>query len=318
MHYKSLFKFFLFSNIILQLSKAIYIYSGIKILNKFLYSSRYKIYNNQTKINTCSLKDGLNCYFTENKYIQNYKNINNNDNINEEWIYFFNQTRNYETSNIFQYFINYTESYKLKNSIKIDEEQNSKDEILKYLITFDNFDPYTIKKDIYFDQNQKLMSQIFFNKEIIMDVQGKLKLSYDKDLSEDYLNVIDKDYPSGTFGIIESQFISISFRGKVFTCNFFYIKAHDKESKNKQIFFYGYIGNNLVFSYSYIDNKQRNEKWLKVFFPLSSPINKLMISGPYDIDNISFTFLNKKYAESNLYEMYNYKTNKILVKDEDI
>ena len=313
MCFKSIFKIF-FSLITIQLSKAIYINSGIKLLNKFLYSSRYKTYDNQTKINSCSLIDGPNCYFTEKKYINNKSN--NKDYINGEWTNFFNKTKNYEVHNILHYFINYTENYKLKNSNKSDEDQNSKDEVFKYLMTFDNFDKYTINKDIYFDE--KIMKQIFFNKEIIMDIEGKLKLSYDKDVSEYYLNVIDKEYPSRTFGIIESNFISISFRGKAFICNFFYIKAHDEESKNKQILLYGYAGSKMIYSYSYTDNKKRREKWLKVFFPLSGPINKLIIAGPYDIDNISFTFPSKRYADSNLYEMYNYKTNKILVKDEDI
>ena len=53
-------------------------------------------------------------------------------------------------------------------------------------------------------------------------------------------------------------------------------------------------------------------------FPRITPINKLLISGPYDIDNISFTFPNKKYDDSNLYNFYNYKYKEILIKDEDI
>lgn len=41
----------------------------------------------------------------------------------------------------------------LKNSSKkIDEEQNSEGETFKYLMTFDIFDEYTIKKDNYFGQ----------------------------------------------------------------------------------------------------------------------------------------------------------------------
>ena len=38
-----------------------------------------------------------------------------------------------------------------------------------------------------------------------------LKLTYDKDESEYYLTVIDKDYPTTTFGTIESKYISITF-----------------------------------------------------------------------------------------------------------
>lgn len=299
-----------------KLNNAIYISSGIKTLNKFLFSSRYKEYYNQNKINVCSLKDGPNCFFAENKYIKNFQIINKNDVINKEWANFYNKTKNNEYEQILHFLNNYTNNYIEKNSKKLDKEQNSQGEAFIYLMTFDNFDEYTIKKDTYFDE--RLETKIFFNNEITVDIKGKLKLSYDKDESEYYLKVIDQNYPSKTFGIIESNYISISFGGKAFICNFFYIKAHDKNNKSEQIYFYGYIGDRVVFSYSYNDNKERKEKWLKVFFPMVTPINKLLISGPYDIDNISFTFPNKKYHDSNLYNLYNYKNKKILIKDEDI
>lgn len=37
-----------------------------------------------------------------------------------------------------------------KSPKKIDKEQNSEGETFKYLMTFDTFDEYTIKKDNYF------------------------------------------------------------------------------------------------------------------------------------------------------------------------
>ena len=49
-------------------------------------------------------------------------------------------------------------------------------------------------------------------------------------------------YPSKTYGIIESKSITISFKGKTFICNFFYIKSHNKNNKSEQIYLYGYIG----------------------------------------------------------------------------
>ena len=82
--------------------------------------------------------------------------------------------------------------------------------------------------------------------------------------------------------------------------------------------FFGYIGNKAVFTQSFIDNKKRNEKWLKVHFRNTIPINKLMISGPYDIDNLSFTFLNKQYDDSNLFRIYKNNIVAKLIKDEDI
>ena len=300
MVYKSIMKLFLFFIIFSHLNNSIYIYSGIKTLNKFLYYSRYKEYNSQNKKNICSLNNGPNCYFIEGKYINTYDITKKNDKINNEWIYFYNRTQNYEYNQILQYFENYTKNYIQKYSEKIDKEQNSQGEVFKYLMTFDTFDEYTIKKDTYFDQ--QLLINSFYDKDFILEIKGKLKLTYDKDESEYYLTVIDNEYPSKTYGIIESNFITISFKGKPFICNFFYIKSHNKKNKSEQIYFYGYIGNKIVYSYSYNDNKERKEKWLKVFFPTSTLINTLIISGPYDIDNFSFTYPNKK----------------LLVKDEDI
>jgi hypothetical protein len=309
------FKLFFLFMICFQLNKTKYIYSGIKTINKFLYTTRFKYYKEQNDINTCSLSNGPNCYFTENKYIEKYNYIKTDNNINDEWIYFYNESHKYEYDEILQFFNNYTYNYIEKNKEKIDNEQNSKGEVLKYTITFDNYDKYTIEKDTYFDEK---ISKIFFNKEIIIDIKGKLKLSYDKDESEDYLVVIDKDYPSKTFGIIESEFISISFQGKVFVCNFCYIKAHDKKSRLKNIYFYGYAGNNVVYTYSYSDKQERREKWLKVIFTTLTPINKLLISGPYDIDNLSFTFPNKEFDFTDLYDIFPNKNIEKLINDEDI
>ena len=124
--------------------------------------------------------------------------------------------------------------------------------------------------------------------EIILEIKGKLKLSYDKDESEAHLQVLYMDYPLNTYGSIESKFISISFQGKFFLCDYVYIKAHNKKDRKESIYFLGYIGNRAIFSQSYTDNKKRNEKWLKLGLQTTFPINLLVISGPYDIDNFSF------------------------------
>ena len=315
MFYICKFKYFLFFIIIFQLNDAIYISSGLNSLNRFLFSSRFKKYYYQNKIKSCSINDGPNCYFTERKYIKDYKQFKGDDGINEKWVNFYNKNNNNDFEKLLKLFNIDIKRYLEKYSNQIDKNQNSQGEVFKYLLLFDYFDKFTIKGDIY--MNEKL-SEIFYNQEIIIDITGKLKLSYDKDISEDYLRTINQNYPSTTFGIIESKFIRISFRGKAFICNYAYIKAQNEKSKSEPINFYGYIGNNLVYNYNYQDNKKRNEKWLKVYFPNPTPVNILVISGPFDIDNIFFTFLNKKYDESNLYNLYNHKLIKKIIVDEDI
>ena len=75
----------------------------------------------------------------------------------------------------------------------------------------------------------------------------------------------------------------------------------------------------MVYSYTYTDNQKRKEKWLKVAFPETIIVDKLLISGTYDIDNISFNFPNNINVDTNeIYSMYNYRNIKILVKNEDI
>ncbi len=312
-------KFFFLIFLFLESNKCIYLSSGIKSLNKFLYYSRITQYYNQNQIKTCSISDGPNCYFTEKDYTKHYlKNNNENKNeiINREWVKLYNKIPNYEYQKIMQNLLNYTSNYINNYSQKIDKEQNPQDEILHILMNFNAFDELTIKNDIYLEEK---MGKIFFNEEIIADFRGKLRLSYDKDLSEKDIILKNKDYPSTTYGIIESEFVSISFRGTLFECNYLYIKVHNEINKSQAILFYGFLGEKLMYTYNYIDNKKRNEKWLKLFFPEKIAVDKMLISGPYDIDNISFTFLNRINVDQNeIYSMYNYKNIKILVSNEDI
>jgi len=58
-------------------NKCIYLSSGIKSLNKFLYYSRITQYYNQNQKKTCSISDGPYCYFTENDYTKHYIKTNN-------------------------------------------------------------------------------------------------------------------------------------------------------------------------------------------------------------------------------------------------
>ena len=299
---------------------SIYIPSGIKTLNKFVYHSRISKYSEQNEDERCSLSDGPNCFFTEKEYIKHYiltKNENNiHDNINNAWVKLYSKISKNEYQEILKKLEYNTINYKNAYSNQTDEEQNPKNEIINLLMTFDSFDVDTIKGDIYLEEK---MGKIIYNENIIADIKGKLLLKYDKDISEKDIKNKIQDYPTTTYGVIESDFITISFRGKLFSVNFFYIKGHDKYSKYEPINFYGYLNDQLVYSYTYTDNKKRKEKWLKVGFPDNIFVDKLLVSGTYDIDNISFHFPNSVNVDTNeIYSMYNYKNIKILVKNEDI
>ena len=301
-------------------SISIYLPSGIKTLNKFLYQSRMAKYVDQNEDKKCSLSDGPNCYFTEKNYIKHYiltKNENNkNEKINNEWVKLYSKIPKNKYQEILQKLEFNTSNYIKTYSNESDEEQNPKNEIINLLMTFDSFDVDTIKGDIYLEER---MGKIIYNEQIIADIKGKLLLKYDKDISEKDLKNKYQDYPSTTYGVIESDFITISFKGKLFSVNFFYIKGHDEYSKYEPINFYGYLNDQMVYSYTYTDNKKRNEKWLKVGFPDNIIVDKLIVSGMYDIDNISFNFPSVINVDVNeIYNMYNYKNIKILVSNDDI
>ena len=300
--------------------KSIYLSSGIKSFNKFLYYSRISKYSEQNIDKICSISDGPNCFFTEKEYIKHYiftKNENNiNDKINNAWVKLYSKIPKNEYKEILEKLEFNTSNYINTYSNQIDEEQNPKNEIINLLMTFDTFDVDTLKGDIYLEEK---MGKIIYNENVIADIKGKLLLKYDNDKSENDLKNKIQDYPTNTYGVIESDFITISFRNKLFSVNFFYIKGHDEYSKYEPINFYGYLNDQLVYSYTYTDNKKRKEKWLKVGFPDKILVDKLLVSGTYDIDNISFHFPNSVNVDANeIYNMYNYKNIKTLVKNEDI
>ena len=300
--------------------KSIYLSSGIKSFNKFLYYSRISKYSEQNIDKICSISDGPNCFFTEKEYIKHYmltRNENNiNDKINNAWVKLYSKIPKNEYKEILEKLEFNTSNYINTYSNQIDEEQNPKNEIINLLMTFDTFDVDTLKGDIYLEEK---MGKIIYNENVIADIKGKLLLKYDNDKSENDLKNKIQDYPTNTYGVIESDFITISFRNKLFSVNFFYIKGHDEYSKYEPINFYGYLNDQLVYSYTYTDNKKRKEKWLKVGFPDKILVDKLLVSGTYDIDNISFHFTNSVNVDANeIYNMYNYKNIKTLVKNEDI
>lgn len=313
---KIIFLFFYINNYL----NAIYLQSGIKSLNKFLYHSRISKYSEQNNDKICSLSDGPNCFFTEKEYIKYYiltKNENNlHDKINNGWVKLYSKIPKNEYGTILQKLEFNTSNYINTYSNQIDEEQNPKNDIANLLLTFDSFDIDTIKGDKYLDEKT---DKIIYNEYIIAEIKGKLLLKYDKDDSEKDIKNKRLDYPKTTYGVIESDFITITFKGKLFSVNFLYIKGHDKLSKYEPINFYGYLNDQMVYSYTYTDNQKRKEKWLKVAFPETIIVDKLLISGTYDIDNISFNFPNSINVDTNeIYSMYNYRNIKILVKNEDI
>ena len=126
-------------------------------------------------------------------------------------------------------------------------------------------------------------------------------------------------YKAKLYGIIESDLVSITFEGKLFIFNGIYVRAHNEENKSKTINFYGYVGEQIVYGYSYSDKNRNERNWIKVLSHTNVPTDKLVISGPYDIDNIEFTFYYETNVEvKDIIEMKNEKRGKLLIYDDEI
>ena len=291
--------------------KCLYISSGLDTLHNFLYLSRISKYYNQSKKETCSLLDGSDCYFIENKYIKNILSTKYGLKIGQEWFNLYSKIENFNYKDILYQLSQKTSNYIESYSDKIDKEQNPKDDKLFIVMTFDD---ETTKPEMYLHE----LRATFYNEKLIAKFEGKLRLSnkhQDKSSNKEKIG----DYPDKLYGIIESDSISISFKGKLFLFTSLYIRAKDEKSKSEKINFYGYVGDQIVYGYSYSDSSRKERNWLKVLSHTNIPADKLVISGPYEIDNIHFTFYYETNVDFNdIYDMNNYRITKKLIDDDEI
>lgn len=291
--------------------KCLYLTSGLNALNNFLYLSRISKFNNQSALETCSLIDGSNCYFTENNYIKTILSSKTDILINQEWINIYNNIPNFYYKDILYHLSQETLNYIETLSNEQDEGQNPKSDKLNIVMTFDD---ETTKPEMYLHE----LRATFYNELLIATFEGKLRLSDEnQDTSNKKLKL--SDYPSKLYGIIESDLVNISFNGKMFLFNSIYVRAKDEDSKSESINFFGYIGDKIVFAYSHSDKTRKERNWLKVYSHSTIYVDKLIISGPYEIDNIHFTFsFDTNVDFSDILSMNDFKKEKKLVYDDEI
>jgi hypothetical protein len=290
--------------------KCLYISSGLDAVNNFLYLSRISKYYNQSKKSTCSFHDGSDCYFTENNYIKDIKTTKYDKIINQEWIKLYSQNKNFDYIGILYQLSQQTADYIEMYSKENDKAQNPPENKLNIVMTFDD---ETTKPNMYLHE----LKAIFYNMELIANFGGRLKLS-DKYQETSKIQK-GSNYPSKLYGIIESELITITFQKRLFIFDYIYIRANTVEDKLNKINFYGYIGEQMVYALSFSDNDRKENTWLKILSHTSVPTDKLVVSGPYNIDNIGFTF----YYETNvnfddIFDMNLYQKSKRLIEDDDI
>ena len=267
---------------------------GINQLNNFIYFQRLTYYDYQNANNKCSLEEGPNCYFIEPLYIKSLKKENQTlkkDYIEKDWISLTDDLNVYTYQEIYDDLLNKIKKYYNNNINKNDKEQKVPIQEFHIYITFEKYDSITINKDIYLD---KITYLSYENERIPLVIEGKIRLKYEKS------NIIVKnimDYPSKTYAIIESNRAIISLSGKNFKIISFYVRPkniyNDENIKitiigsiQRNIAIEGYNNNKLVFSsnyqFSYVDEKF----WNKIMISNNLFINKLIIPGNFEIDNI--------------------------------
>ena len=216
------------------------------------------------------------------------------------------------------------ENFYQKNLDKIDKNQKVPIQEEQIGITFERYDSITINNDIYLEKRTYLSSP---SGTIPLIIDGIIKLKYDK------TNIIVQnmmDYPSKTYAIIESNRVSLSLDGKKFRIISFYVRPKNRYSDGnhkvtiigtmtKFIMIEGFNDNKLVFStnyqFSYFDEKQ----WSKIIIDNNIFINKLVLPGHLEMDNISLSVEGSKVynIESLFYNDPNRKTID-LISDNDI
>ena len=261
----------------------------------FVEEENYDSYYKQKKFHKCSLNDGPICFFTDNYYPK--KNYLTDNDI---FINFLNLPKN---KSEFNYNKNIT-IYNVKRQLLLktleysNEFQNfkkNKNELnplnIGFILTFESYDEETKKKNIYL-YKEKVLNYKYTK--LIINFIGKVILTYAK---EDYTkSFFDKDYPKGTYGIIESDYFEVLFNIPM-TLEYLYIRNHKYNGVSRKIYIQFFIQGNLISSVSMEVFKNKDNSWNKIVIPAGISFTRMRIPGGYEIDNLKFT--------SKIMEQYN-------------
>lgn len=312
--------------ILINISLSSFLLSGINQLNNFIYFQRLTYYNYQNTNNRCSLIEAPYCFYIEPLYIKLLEKENNiikKDYIEKDWISLINNLNIYNFQEKYEDLASKIQNYYNKNIYENDKVQKAPIQEYQICITFEKYDSITIHKDIYLD---KISYILYENEKIPLVVEGKIRLKYEK-LNSINTNIID--YPSKTYAIIESNSVEISLNGKFFKIISFYIRPKimykDENYKitiigsiNRNIHIEGFNNQKLVFSTNYHFSYSDEKYWNKIFISNDLFINKLVIPGNFEIDNILLSECNEVYDIQSLFNHDPKKKIMDLINDNDI
>ena len=287
-----------------------------RVFDKFYIGNVYTKYKNQEKYKKCSFEDGPFCFQIDKYYYYSGNNITDHHLINSQGIYYnylnlnndFKYNESFSMDNISNYYINESQKY-IKDNIPKSNINDSPQMKLRMYLTFQSFDSETKYNDILMPETKVFSFQV---SQIILKTQGKLRLRYNR---ESFSYKQPSDYPSNTYGIIESKELFLIFN-TIVEMEYFYIRSHKKSNTNLYTEIQTFKEDTLV--YSTRIHLSNNRIWTKVSFP-GILFDTLKIPGGNEIDNLLFTCMTKNQYNVEIH-FYSLNDNKKidLIKESDL
>lgn len=266
---------FTFFFLLLSTSISVYLKNQKTVLDKFYYEEMFELYQEQYNTRECSMQQGANCFFTDSYFYHSYK-----DHSQQRFTDYLNTTYN-KVKNIQNAKQTFTDQINKFYALSTDlQSPYQKPTAIKYslYLTFESYDQETKKHDIYMPREKVIQ---FYYSTLILTFNGNLRLKYSYETSI----LGDENYPSKTYGIVESDELIITFNKEV-SCSFFYIRSHfQKLNKQKRDMIEAYIDNQIIYSSTLPFLSQTS--WMMFSFP-NVKFNKLKFPGGIEIDNIMF------------------------------
>ena len=266
----------LFFFLIISLINSTIITEGYHFFDSFYYRDMYKNFLKQRKSNKCSIDEGPNCFFIQNK---------NGSQIEIELKNIYPENTiliNEKPEEIYAKLKNSTNSISEKDTSTIEDEIFEFDSpyVMTLLLSFESYDEKTKLGDIYAPET---IDTPFDIGRVTLTIFGKLRLSQ-KDCEKYHSKIISKqERPQKTYAYVESKEVIIKFNVKS-TINSLYIKKNKYNQNNKTFYLYGYKNGN-----KYLITKIQNvpsTEWIKINGD-GKKYESIGLMRGFDYDNIA-------------------------------
>ena len=275
---KSKYNIIIFSILfIISLINSTIITEGYHFFDIFYYRDLYKNYIKQKKNNKCSIEEGPNCIYIQNK---------NENEIGKELKYVYPEINNFikdSPENIYLKLKNFTKTIneKERETSTFEDELNQFDSpyVMSLLLSFESYEEKTRLGDIYAPET---IDTPFDLGRVTLTLFGKLRLSQKDCKIFELPTISNLEQPQGTYAFVESKEVVIKFNLKS-TISSLYIKKNKYNQNNKAFYLYGYKNGNkqLITKVQNVPYSQ----WIKVNGDGKKYESIGLIRG-FDYDNI--------------------------------